>query len=524
MIGIYTSNQLTATSSRQVNTEPPFLDWLVEKANGEPVWMYHLDANVASLMRLIGLSETEGKKLLESHKLSIPPYKLTYYPSKYFSIDKGFGYGHPFANFYNAGQYMDTHFEPKESVDTAIEKAKLASSIGEQVPKILHKLGLNTEKLASPVSALMNRIKELELPTIDDIPTEVGELSYRCIRGNWLEAFNCGSWSYSYDYDINGAYGSELVKLPNLRRGKWIHDKYPPVQSKFGFVSGTITTNANFHPFLLEGKDMNYSPVGNWETYLTGNELTFLNHYGLGKFEVEDAWWWVPEGKQRYPLKELIEWLHSQKQTGDSLESNIIRRCIAGIWGKFLEFRGDDFGAMFNPVYGSLVESNIRLKVTQTCIDNIITPLHIAVDGIITDRPLNLDTGNKMGQWRLSHQGKCIIVSSGVVGFEGKHGAEEFSLRYNWLEEQMRNNPNATELQMNKYSPITLAKALNTNSFDRLGEVEEVTRTIYLEPDSKRIWKDRPKHARDILSNQYQSSPIEASMIALSTPLKPSKL
>jgi len=521
MIGIHIGNWGIATSSARDNIKnsAPYLDWLINKvqtagANSTAV-MYHLDADVAALLKLIDLTEDEARQLLERHKLRIPPYSLTYYPSKFFGVDRGFGVMHPYANFYNAGQYLVPHFEPDEDAETATAKAREAAEIGSQVVSALHKLGLDADRLTSPVRALDSRLERLNLPTVKDIPLEAGELAYGCVKGNWLEAFACGYWEEAYDYDINGAYGSELMWLPDLRQGEWVHSKERPEWANYGFARGGLTTRAPFHPFLIEGSDMSYTPVGCFEVCLTLEEMRLLEKWKLGEFEIEDAWWWIPRGTTApdTPLYDLVNWLYYQKGNGNEMVKQIAKRCIAGIWGRFLEFRGNDFGPMFNPVYGAIVENNIRCKIAEACYRNGIIPLHVAVDGLITDRPLELELGSDIGQWRLSHKGRCIVVSSGVVGFEGKHGAEEFSLRFDWLYERMKAEPRATELKMRKYSPMTLAKALNLGQFDRLGEVEEIERTVYLEPDYKRVWRHRPRGGGEILGRQYWSMPIEASMV-----------
>ena len=195
MIGINITNNVIATSKGHFRTIAPWFDWLLEQVGDEPAMFYHLDANVASLLKLINFTETEGRKLLDNKKLYLAPYRITYYPSKFFSIALGFSKGNPYARFYNAGQYLTTHFEPDDDIiETAISKAKQAKEIGEQVVKALHKMGLDTNKLVSPISALDNRLTELKLPTIDDIPSEAGEFAYGCVKGNWLEAFACGYW------------------------------------------------------------------------------------------------------------------------------------------------------------------------------------------------------------------------------------------------------------------------------------------------------------------------------------------
>jgi len=518
MLGLHITNDCIATSQGKVKTEAPWLDWLINKiqigkSKGVDTYntaiAYHLDTATASLLRLIEATEAECKKLLDTKKLRLSPYRLEYYPGKLLMIDRGYGKGHPYAIIYHAGQYTDTHFSPD---DDPVEKAKQAEATGNKVIEAFRTLGLNTNKLTSPVAAMKSRLNELDLPSIDDIPTEAGQFAYECVKGNWLEAFSCGYWNNAYDYDINGAYGSELVKLPDLRNGKWLQSNYYPLDAQYGFAQGQLTVYTPFHPFLLEGKNINYTPIGTWHTTLTLQEAMFLAKYGLGKFEIENGWWWIPKGKQVYPFKELVEWLFNQRSNG-GLVKNIGRRCIAGIWGKSIEFRNKDFGPLFNPIYGAVVETNNRLKVAGACLDNRVVPLHMAVDGVIANKPLRLEFGTGMGQWRLSHQGRCIIVSSGVVGFEGKQGAEEFSLRFGWLDEQMRAKPGVTQLKMEKWAPVTLAKALHSGKFDKLGELEKLVRTIYLVPDYKRLWQRKPSNAGEILSGQYSSEPLEASMI-----------
>jgi hypothetical protein len=103
-------------------------------------------------------------------------------------------------------------------------------------------------------------------------------------------------------------------------------------------------------------------------------------------------------------------------------------------------------------------------------------------------------------------------VSSGVVGFEGKQGAEEFAMSYEWLRDQLAKHPKDTEFNMDKYSPLTLAKAIQTNHLDNLGELQEVKRIIKIGKDYKRLWNKYPKCGNDLLHNTYESMPIDSIM------------
>jgi hypothetical protein len=524
MIGYHITTSGIYCSNGTVRKEAPYLEWLLEDHPEEPKIFYDMDSSVASLMKLIDLSRDEGEKLATKKKVTLTPYKITYYPRIFFAIDKGFGIGHLFVNYMNAGQYIDTHFQKNESPDEALQKAKTAKETGDRVMKAFDNIGINMSRAFSPVNAFLKQY-DLHIPTVDNIPEEAqeaAEYAYDTVKGNWLEAWQRGYWPEAYDYDISGAYASEMAKLLHIGRGRWVKSLEPPAEAVYGFGRGWLTTAAEFHPFLFRDKDnrnigeLTLTPIGSREDTLTLEKIRFLREYGLGKWVSAGGWWWIPLGQQFEFLKGPINHLWSKRNEAESMERSILKRVMAGIWGKMLEVKGPadqrEFGEYFNPIYGSIVENNIQIKDAKVCLENKIIPLQLAVDGIITDKKLKLDEGPGLGQWRLSHKGKCIIVSCGVVGFEGKDGAEEFSLKYEWLEAAIKKNPRKKEYAMTKYSPLTLTKALNSE-WTKLGEIEEVTRRIYIKEDSKRMWMDTPKNGGDLLKRKFTSAPWECSML-----------
>lgn len=514
MIGYIINNQGIFTSRGDCIIESPYLDFLAEAYPGELKILYDLDASVSSLAHLT-LNRDEADKLYQNERLRILPYKLTYFPRRFFSVDKGAGTGHPYSNFANARRYKsEVHYLPTDTSQDYIAKAREAQTIGEEASQILKSLGVNKDRITSPVGAVIDEyVKPLRLLTVDDIPEEAGELAYNCIKGNWMEAWQLGYWQDAYDYDINGAYGSELAELLDLRRGEWIKGTVPPDNATYGFCEGYITTRADYHPFLVrETEDFATTPVGTWLDFFTLTELKLIKAYNLGNVEIKRGWWWVSTGIPYTPLKGLVSILWNRRVNSQGLEKDIIRQVLAGIWGRFSQIVKGEMGESFNPVYASVVESNTRCKVARTCLEAGIAPLHVAVDGIITDKPLDISDSREIGGWRLSHRGQCIIASAGVVGFEGKQGVEEFSLLFEWLYNQLKDNPEESEYTMTKWSPVTLGKALETD-YDRLGELEKLTRSIYIGIDYKRLWYKSPLCGRDLLVNKYESVPLDAHLV-----------
>lgn len=527
MIGYHITPGGIHCSDGAVRTEPPYLEWLLEHRRGEPKILYDLDGSVAGLCRLIGLTHDEGQTLARDRELRLDAYRLKYFPDSFFSIDKGEHEGHLYANFMNAGRYAEPRYTGAEGPDEALQKARDAQAVGDQIAAVYKELRLGTDKITSPISAFLKQYN-LNIPLAADIPDEaikVVNMAYTSVKGNWLEAWYKGYWPEAYDYDISGAYPSELAKLLDIRRGKWVTSPRPPGAAVYGFAYGSITTSREFHPFLFRDKnnrniDLTITPAGTWPDTLPIEKIRLIKEYpDLGKWAPELGWWWIPQGPQFELFKGPVNFLWNKRPAAPGVGREVVKQTLSGIWGKMLETHINSggymkFGNYFNPIYGSIVENAIQVKDVRVCLENNIIPLHIAVDGLITDRELKLDTGAGMGQWRLSHKGQCIIASAGIVAFEGKPGAEAFSLTFDWLYDAIKKNPRKREYKMTKYSPLTLARALNTG-WDRLGEIEEVTRSIYIKEDSKRMWMDTPKNGGDLLKRTFISAPWECSMLGI---------
>jgi hypothetical protein len=513
-----------------VCTQPPYLDWLLFNFAGQDYKKvcYDLDYFSSVLFRLIGLTKEEATHLSDKGKLHDPPYDLTYIPSKYLGITKGTGWGRPYAGFFDISQYMNTPtLELEPSIGDCVKKAISARDIGAEVSRTLHKLGLDGNTLTSPIRSMEKSIlATLDLPSHLDVPPEVNNLALRSCKGNWVEAFQLGAWldSSCYDLDISGAYGSMLAKLYDTRRGRWVRSQERPLEAMYGFAECLVDITASFSPILWSNQNengeprFNLSPIGPREDVLLLSQMDFIDAYKQGKYEIIDSgWWWLPTGKPPYtdagyqPLKGTINWLWGKRKTETPLEKKILKRCLAGLWGRTLSMRGKEYAPSFFPVWGALVEANTSLAVARFCLDNALSPLHIAVDGVIVDKPVALPQSDALGSWRISHVGNAIVVSSGVCAVEGKTGAEEFALNYEWLKSALEAKPRAKEYRMVKVSPYTLAKALNTD-FKRLGEVEEITRSIVIGEEAKRLYPKLPKCGGDLLKNHYPSEPIDISM------------
>ena len=492
-------------------------DVLLRKDIKENKLFYDLDCCVASLIKM-ALNKAQAEELYEKERVWVNGYKITYFPDRFFAIDKG----RAFVNFGNMTRYKsDVHYNPDDTLEDKLAKAKEAGDMAKEAGEVLGQLGLSRQKITSPVSGIVEKyVNSLHLPTIDDVPEEAAEIAYMTVKGNWLESYVCGSWDEVWDYDVNGSYGSFLQSLLDLRRGEWVKSDSIPANAYYGFADGLLTSRYPFNPFLMIGdNDVNPTPIGTRPEQLTLQHLRLMEKFPqLGEFRIDRGWWWIPKDTvSKYePLKGIVNHLWNIRSKSEGLKKAIIRSCLAGIWGRFGQELKGEFGDLFNPVYSSIVCNGNDIKVADMCLSQGVIPLQVAVDGVIVDRPLDIEDSRELGQWRLSHKGKCIIVSSGVVAMEGKEGAEEFALTYDWLHDRLGEHPEKSEYQMEKWSPITLGKALEQGCFEKIGQLEKITRTVYIGKDPKRLWKEYPRNGGELLKGQYKSEPIDAIMAGAS--------
>ena len=255
MIGYHIDNKLACATGEVFDSDQ---DWLETLLNHEPLEakiFYDLDYSVAALLHHERVTAEQGKKLQDTHKLHLNSgYRLGYYPGKVFTIDYGYGAGKGYTYFYNAKQYIDVHHDFDDTVKYAVNSAGIAQKIGDSILASYDTLGFTSQSLTSPIKAFEKSHLYPDIATVDDIPQEVGEFAYGSIKGNWVECYKLGSWDMAYDYDITGAYASELATLLEIRDGHWIHSKSIPDNrdtAPYGFAKGIISIDAPFHPFIV---------------------------------------------------------------------------------------------------------------------------------------------------------------------------------------------------------------------------------------------------------------------------------
>ena len=464
VIGYHITKDLAANSDGEIAISDPLGFITTDKPNSIKVF-YHLDYSVANLMSWLGTEKHELSKLIRTQDLYIAPWRFSYMAKKYFNLKYGGGRDAPFANFSDMYQF---HRNSDLTMCTPIEYARMGQEIGQKVYDTLCGLDIAPVSLTSPVRCWEKAVLEqMNLPGMNNLPLPAAQMAYKTCDGGWVESFQKGHWDKVYDWDIRSAYASFTRNLLDTRRGRWIQtDLYDP-QAYYGYALCDVEITAPFSPISFKVGEDEITPVGKWQRYLTKHHIDFIRKYNLGTVDILDGWWWFPD-KLVTPLERMIDELYQAKESAKTeFEKGVIKRILAGTWGKFLQVnqhprKGDDpFGKLFNPVWAAEVEALCRLKTASLVLDNHLekTVLHVAVDGVLTSQNVVLTEKGKMGEWHLSGQGKGFVLSSGICALESKdmplekennRDSGDFVLRYGWLKDQITTAPNATAYVLSK--------------------------------------------------------------------------
>jgi hypothetical protein len=532
VIGFYISKSHILCSETSLNK--PFNDgktilhFLANKfalSKGTLNVFWSLDFNVAALLSKLSLSVEQLQTLMTTTKLAIgDTYEITYITGKYFAVRCGKNWGDPYAMFSNADQYDTLYLPTEDSEDFAYQCACRAKQIGEEVRDALSLLNVtDSPTIISPINAFyktyMGSGKKWQFPTVsdtDEIDPRIGEYAFASLDAGLFEATQKGHWDNVYDYDLNSAYSGAQSTLPDTRKGKWEHVTEFQ-DAPIGFYKSNVTITSNFSPIGFKTKDFNFTPTGTWERVLTQQQCEFIRKWNIGDFVVKDGFVWKPyEWDTIYAP--LLNRLYDLKQSNTGITKNVIKRILTGNWGKSLEQQGEKFGEFFNPVVGSLVEINTRLKVVNACMYHNVMPISIALDGIVVDRPLeNLNMGDGMGQWKLSHQGKCINCNAELCLIDGKDSQQTFTVTYNWVKDEVEKNPDASRYTMTRNSCVTIGKVIqNPKLLGSLGEIVPTSRSIDLGVEFKRVYPEHPQTGRELLSGKiYNSVAPDISMLEI---------
>lgn len=413
--------------------------------------------------------------LISKDKVTVDGYKLFSSSGRVFSISNREHLHDNFyqeneVNIYHLAQYFP-NYNPTDANDVANKCSELITTLSE--------MGLNPTKLTSAVAIYDECImSNLELPTIYNMPNEAFdacEYAHRVGIREWSAVYQVGHWTEAYDIDCNGGYPSIIRDLPDTSHMKvWYSKKYMPCD--FAILKGRVTITSDFSPIV----DSNGVPYkGSKIDYITKDTWAIINILKLGHFEMEDGWF-IKFTTQDKPYFELMNDLYDVR--GESGLDRLIPKLIStGIYGRMAQEYDNRYGDYFNPILATMTTTRMSLRLGKLLIDNNLQPnvISVTVDGALLDKQPVIQTGNKLGDWRVSEKLNALVMSRGFQWCADKHPNNYY---YEDMMQAINAKPNG-----NFYNGILLNNDLKTN----------------------RQFDSFPRTGKQLLENKYNSKPME---------------
>lgn len=309
-----------------------------------------------------------------------------------------------------------------------------------------------------------------------ETPEMVRKAAQYAYAGGRFEIIRKGhSDAKAYQYDIRSAYPSAMRNLPCLAHGEWRHTTQPNGIVPFGLYrvrsAGTRVTDTRPQPFWHRN--------ANGTVFFTGDA---------------HGWYWSPEAALAEPGEVLEAWEYETKcecdpfsfveglynkraalkRAGDGAHIGL-KLGLNSLYGKLAQQIGFDLGPPLRlPPFHCLewagyVTSHCRAEVYKAAMlspDNVIA---FETDAIFSRVPLELDLGERLGEWDATEYESLTYLKSGMYWgsltdggeVEKTRGINKGSIPRNLAIHELRNGQNKLPAEQTRF--ITIGQALHQN-------------------------------------------------------------
>lgn len=391
-----------------------------------------------------------------------------------------------------------------------IHDSELCAQLTQLLLDDLHDMGFSPSTLSSP-GTIASEALVGDVPDITKIPEGALEYAYDSYRGGWMECFKRGYFPKLYDYDISSAYPYQVSELVDLSGGTWTYRK-GECDAVLGSVKCTVDIKSTVSPIIFQS-DVNYTPVGRWNTKLSLGRARFIREFGVGSVDVKDGWYFTPRPSATKPFRYSMRHLFRQKTR--IRNAWLPKSLSVSLYGKFAQKDDDgETGSLFNPVYADLVTSQTGLQIARYALALPECLVITATDGLVFSAPLpQFLLGKGFGQLRLAHVGGGVVVGTNVYTIKGKiQGGNWRPGRFDWFK-LLQEQPNVAKYSLGHFRYTTLAEGVSPDfsRWDKVGVFETFPYEFDINYDHKRLFK-RVSCGKELLEGSFDSVPWEVGI------------
>lgn len=280
---------------------------------------------------------------------------------------------------------------------------------------------------------------------LEELKPHVLEAAMHAYTGGRIELIQYGHYkNVVYDYDINSAYPTFLLRLPRLKDGEWKIEK--EVKSSFAvcLVEWDLwDINQRIYPFPYRQKDgtIIYPSRGkNWvwvpeyhaamkhlHKYTNGTIklLQVINFYPATD---EKPFWFVED-----MARQRLIW----KQAGEG-QNIMVKLGLNSLYGKTAQQIGGYYDEKkdkivpppyHNLAYAGFVTSSTRAALFDSAMQNPTAVIMFATDGLFTTSAFTLPISKSLGEWECTKVLDFTAVQSGVYYFTTEKGEVKIKSR-----------------------------------------------------------------------------------------------
>lgn len=353
-----------------------------------------------------------------------------------------------------------------------------------------------------------------------------------CYRGGKFEMIQRGYFDNIYEYDINSAYSYELSEVYDTRFCKIEKfNKKIPDDLKYGFYKIKLynVPEDKFLPCGVKNKELLIFPAGTFESYVTLQEIKFLEKLNLD-FKILEGYNLIFDIylKPYYKIvRDIFKLKQEYKIKKDIMGYNLIKIISNGFYGKtvqitkIIEYHIDEYdeliedfyyklGSCFNIIHGTVITANTRIKICdlQNKYKNDCIAVH--TDSLFLKKELDKEyIGNDIGKFSLEDKGYCIMVGLGqyeLNGYNATRGFYSEDRNFSWKEE-LKKRRYDFNIKVRSRKVISWIESINKATKDMINLFTTEEKIIDLNCDLKRVWKNKFTGI-DFLTKQELSEPI----------------
>lgn len=303
-------------------------------------------------------------------------------------------------------------------------ECRLLAELMEQLRGYCHAAGIvprswnGAGKLAASLLALHDTPKAKRLG--ETVPPGVFDYSNMAYYGGRFEIDRTGLIGQKvYENDIRSAYPDNMRKLPCLIHGRWQEADAKACRTYSGlFVSGA-KFNTPQGPQNGRGQ-LGGLPIRSQEGHLywplQGSgvywnvELEAAKLLGV-KIRLSGGWTYHRQCDCK-PFDWIEPLFEYRRSIGSSGPGYPIKLGINSLYGKQAQRKGN--GVYNNMIWASLTTALTRAKIMEAASQSPKDIVMIATDALYSLKPLDLDIGERLGQWETTELNSLFIVQPGL--------------------------------------------------------------------------------------------------------------